>query len=108
MLDPLSELILRILDDTNSTDVDPGKDNSTNTGETDEPSSGSTFDQLMAYQKWGYVVLAVVILFCFCFTWRCCKRRRDRRNLELDSARADNVLGDMAMVPTSEEDAELI
>lgn len=120
MYDPLFELILRQLDESNSTEAppdnedDPTGGNSTDTGGDDTADNGtqtSPLDQLMAYQKWGYVILAVVILFCFCFTWRCCKRRRDRRNLELDSARADNVLGDMAMVPThdtDDEDAELI
>ena len=111
MFDPLVELFIRALDDSNSTDVDPNDKtgNSTDTG-ADTNSGESLVDELMAYQKFGYVILAVVILFCLCCTWRCCKRRRDRRNLELDSARADNVLGDMAMVPTEEldEDAELI
>lgn len=121
-MDSLSELILRSLDDTNSTsnttdhdgEHDDKADNSTDTGDNtgDETNTGGSTiqEQLMAYEKFGFIILAVLILFCLCFTWRCCKRRRERRNLELDSARADNVLGDMAMVPTEDvdEDAELL
>ena len=109
MFDPLSESLIRILDESNSNDSNSTDSNSTDTG--DAGNTGFPFqDELMAYQKWGYVILAFLILFCLCFSWRCCKRRRDRRNLQLDSARADNVLGDMAMVPTDEidEDAELL
>lgn len=119
MFDPLSELLIRILDESNNTDSNSTDSNSTDTGDAGgndggdgaDGNTGFPFqDGLMAYQKWGYVILAFLILFCLCFSWRCCKRRRDRRNLQLDSARADNVLGDMAMVPTDEidEDAELL
>lgn len=117
MDDPLSELIFRILDETNSTDTEPEDDktgNSTDTGDNStDTGSGNDFpfeDEIKAYAKFGYVILAVFILACLCCTWRCCKRKRDRRNLELDSARADSVLGGMEMIPTEEvdEDAELI
>ena len=113
MIDPLSAvLIIRRLNATNDTDVIDAA-NSTDNGGGNAGGSGTSSsmkDELMAYEKFGFVFLAFVILFLLCCTWRCCKRRRERRNLQLDSARADNVLGDMAMVPTDEldEDAELI
>lgn len=69
--------------------------------------------ELEPFAKFGYVILAVVILTALCCLWRCCKRRRERREMALESARADNVLGDMAMVPQydshdEDEDGELI
>lgn len=68
--------------------------------------SNSAKNDLMAYEKYGIVVLVVVILlFLYCLCRRC-KTRRERRALELDSARADNVLGDMAMVPRYDSDDE--
>jgi membrane protein implicated in regulation of membrane protease activity len=60
----------------------------------------------MAYEKYGIIVLVIVILVFLYFLCRRWKKRRERRALEIDSARADNVLGDMAMVPRYDSDEE--
>lgn len=69
--------------------------------------SNSAKNDLTAYEKYGIVVVLVIVvlvfLYCLC---RRCKKRRERRALELVSARADNVLGDMAMVPRYDSDEE--
>jgi hypothetical protein len=56
-----------------------------------------------AAQKVGFVVLGLVLAFSICLFWRCCvccKERRERRMMQLASARADNVLGDMQVGST--------
>jgi uncharacterized protein YjiS (DUF1127 family) len=60
----------------------------------------------MAYEKYAIVVLVLVALISLCCMWRSCRRRRERRALDQISARADNALGDLAMVPRDEIDDE--
>lgn len=62
------------------------------------------------------LILAGSVALIMLFAYRCyveCLRRLERREMELVNTQADNVLGDMAMIPTQldsddEEDAELI
>ena len=61
-----------------------------------------------AFENLGFVVLGIILAISVCAIWRfwvCCRNRRERRMLQLASARADNVLGDMQvcnsqLVPT--------
>ena len=51
-----------------------------------------------AFENMGFVMLGIIIAVAVCGMWRfwvCCRNRRERRMLQLVSARADNVLGDM-------------
>ena len=51
-----------------------------------------------AFENVGFVMLGIIIAVAVCGIWRfwvCCRNRRERRMLQLVSARADNVLGDM-------------
>lgn len=79
----------------------------------DSPTSPpTTFTAPLTTQETvGFVVLsislAIMVLACYCFyTW--CQRRRERQFMDYVNTRADSVLGDMVMVPTSynEDDDE--
>jgi hypothetical protein len=66
-----------------------------------------------AARNFGYAALALVIIIAAIVLWRlavCYKRRREQQMMALESARADSVLGDMAMVPQhdDEDDGELL
>jgi hypothetical protein len=79
---------------------------------TDVPTSGpdlddgSTFGTLVI---WALVIAAVVAFWQTCKRW---KLRRERHMLQIQSSRADAVLGDMQMVPGEddydEDDPELL
>lgn len=56
-------------------------------------------------EKIGFAVLVIATLISCIGIWRCyiCwKRSRERRMMELVNAHADNMLGDMVMVPTGD------
>jgi hypothetical protein len=71
-------------------------------------SSGGDND---AAKNFGWVVFAGVFFFAIFAAWRCyacCRRRRDQRQMDLRSQQADRVLGDMQMIPSEDEDLELL
>jgi hypothetical protein len=106
-LDDRTDTTSDLSDATDLTDETEG--NATNPP---QPDSGN--DDKEAWQKFGYAILAVLIIVALCVFYQCCmccRRRRQRRALALESARAETVLGDMAMVPQGDyddEDNELI
>jgi hypothetical protein len=71
----------------------------------------ATIPPLNKQEVVGFIVMAMTVaLLCvgvyFCYS--CWKQRRERRFMEFVNTRADSVLGDMVMVPTSfnEDDDE--
>jgi hypothetical protein len=99
-----AHVLIRRLDEDNPQDSTNAPTASPTARPADD-SNGAKND-LMAYEKYGIIVLVIVILVFLYFLCRRWKKRRERRALEIDSARADNVLGDMAMVPRYDSDEE--
>ena len=99
-----AHVLIRRLDEDNPQDSTNAPTASPTASPADD-SNGAKND-LMAYEKYGIIVLVIVILVFLYFLCRRWKKRRERRALEIDSARADNVLGDMAMVPRYDSDEE--
>jgi hypothetical protein len=71
----------------------------------------ATIPPLNKQEVVGFIVMALAVaLLCvgvyFCYS--CWKQRRERRFMDYVNTRADSVLGDMVMVPTSfnEDDDE--
>jgi hypothetical protein len=64
-----------------------------------------------AAKNFGWVVFAgvfVIAMFAACRCYAVCRRRRDQRMMDLRSAQADRVLGDMQMIPSEDEDHDLL
>lgn len=69
-------------------------------------------------EKYAFIFVAIAIaavLFALYRCYVCCRRRQERRQMQLVNTQADTVLGDMAMIRTNsiyddydEEDGELI
>lgn len=95
---------IRLMDGDGDGDGDGGSvANQTTTvpiaGETEGPDldDGSTF---------GTVLLVALVVAAVLAFWHTCKRwqlRRERQMLQIQSSRADAVLGDMQMVPADDE-----
>ena len=61
--------------------------------------------------KFGLILLAVLsafTAFCLYRCYACYRRRREKRMIDLRSAQADRVLGDMQMIPNRDLDDEII
>ena len=116
-------LMIRRLDDKNGEPDDNSGGPDDNSGEPTGGEDGQTTTQesngdMEASQKVGFIVLAVVLGITIFLLYRCCVwwcRRRGRIALQQESARVEQVLGDIAMVPRDEsmygdedEEGELI
>ena len=54
------------------------------------------------------LVVAFLVLFCCYKIYQTCRHRREQHLMRLRSVQADQVLGDMQMVPSEDPDAELL
>lgn len=67
-------------------------------------------DEITEQEKIGFAVMAIILgfaMFGFYQCYVCYRRRQQRRMMEYVNTRADSVLGDMVMIPTSfDEDNE--
>ena len=88
-------------------------DNENEPGGTEAPTAAPTPSpddgNKNAARGFAYFMMAVVILFASCIGCLCIKsyrRRREQRLMDLRSAQADSVLGDMQMVPNEDPDDE--
>ena len=55
-----------------------------------------------------FLVVALIVLFAIYKTYQTCRHRREQYLMRLRSVQADQVLGDMQMVPSEDPDAELL
>jgi hypothetical protein len=75
-----------------------------------------TEDEEEGVRRFGVIVLVAAVVVVAFVGWRFCERwkmRRERYMLQVESSRADAVLGDMQMVPNAddeydEDDPELL
>ena len=55
-----------------------------------------------------FLIVALLALFLAYKIYRTCRQRREQYLMRLRSVQADQVLGDMQMVPSEDPDAELL
>lgn len=78
------------------------------------PTSGSpssTEDQGSDFERAQpliFLILILLVLFIAYKIYRTCRQRREQYLMRLRSVQADQVLGDMQMVPSEDPDAELL
>eukprot|EP00545_Synedropsis_sp_CCMP1620_P012880 CAMPEP_0119005998 /NCGR_PEP_ID=MMETSP1176-20130426/2057_1 /TAXON_ID=265551 /ORGANISM="Synedropsis recta cf, Strain CCMP1620" /LENGTH=152 /DNA_ID=CAMNT_0006957877 /DNA_START=299 /DNA_END=757 /DNA_ORIENTATION=- len=71
------------------------------------PAGTSDGGALSEEEKIGFAVMSIVVAILVCLLYQCygCYKRRQQRKLqEYANTRAESVLGDMVMVPTSFDD----
>lgn len=62
-----------------------------------------------AKKRFGFAILGLILILSLVVLWRlwvCVTRWRERNILMQESIRAENVLGDMAMVPSADSEDE--
>lgn len=96
-------------------DDDEYRANNTLSSSSDDGSESLAQQVANDVQRFGFVVVALVFATAMVAGYRfyvCCRRRRQRREMELVNTRADIALGDMVMVSTAlsddDEDGELL
>ena len=100
----------RLLDGDNP-DMDEGDQDTSGMSPTDAPTMDTaaapmTGDADSLEGKYGLAALILVGVGLVLLFWQSCKRwqmRRERQLLQIQSSRADAVLGDMQMVPADDD-----
>lgn len=74
------------------------------------PSNGSSDDKDGSMRLKGIIVLVllVVLLMVIYKIYQTCRLRREQYLMRLRSVQADQVLGDMQMIPSEDPDSELL
>jgi hypothetical protein len=73
---------------------------------TDVPTNGETVPDLEDGSTFGNIFIVALVIAAAVAFWQLCQRwrlRRERHMLQIQSSRADAVLGDMQMVPADDD-----